>query len=83
MASSPVGRILSGIDKPLPEGLSELVEIAKILIVSAPLSGQEGVEAMVKIVVPLGVQSIPSFGGRVDHAYIVEIAFRHDDDRTP
>jgi hypothetical protein len=75
-----VRRILSVVDKALPESLYDLSEIPKIFIISVPLPRQESMEGMVKIVIPLSVKAIPAPRSRMDETHIVEIAFGNDND---
>jgi hypothetical protein len=75
MAPSPVGRVLTAVDKPFPKGFGQIFVLSKILIISMPLPSEKGVKAMVKIIVPLSIEAIASFLGRIDDPDVVEITF--------
>jgi hypothetical protein len=61
VASLSKGRVLAAVDEAFPDGLGKLAELSKVLIIAVPFPGQQGMEAVVKIVVPLGIEVIPSF----------------------
>jgi hypothetical protein len=74
VSPSPIRRVLATVHKSLPQGLHELVEIAEILIIAIPIPRQKGTETVVKIVIPLGIQTIPPLFRRVNDPNIIEIA---------
>jgi hypothetical protein len=80
--SLPKGRILTGVNKPFPKRLGHLANVAKIPIISFPFLCKEGMEAVVEIVVPLGIQAISSPFRSIDDPSIVKVAFGDDMDGT-
>jgi hypothetical protein len=67
----PVGRILPGINEPLAPGLGQLCQAAEIFIIAASLAGEQGVQRVVEIVVPVRVQiAAPQFPGP-EQAHVV------------
>src|SRR4030042_5401216 len=82
MSTPPVGGILTTVDKPLTECLDQLDQISKILIIPALFSSQEGMEAMVKIIIPLSIQAISPSSGRIDYSHIIQITFSNHNDMT-
>src|SRR4030042_2046843 len=75
MAPSPVGRVLTAVDKTFPEGFDQMFDLPEILIIPVSLSGKKGMKAMVEIVTPLSIQAIASFGWRINDTHIIEVAF--------
>jgi len=73
--SLSVDRILATIDKPFLKGFDELADVSEILVIAVPFSRQNGMDAVMKIIIPLGVQVITSPGRGVQDARIVQIAF--------
>ena len=66
---------MSGVDESFSKSLRQLTDISKILIISVPFLLEEGMEAVVEIVIPLGIETISSFFRWVDDPDIIEIAF--------
>ena len=56
MDTLPIAGILPIVDKTPPPGPGQLIQTAEILIIAGLLTGQQGVQGVVEIVVPLGVQ---------------------------
>jgi hypothetical protein len=77
----PKRRILTAVNKSLSKGLNQLGDMAKILIVSMAFFGQERVEAVMEIIIPLGVQAISSFSGAINDSYVIQIALSDEHDR--
>ena len=82
MAPSPVGRVLTAVDKTFPEGFDQMFDLPEILIIPVSLSGKKGMKAMVEIVIPLSIQAIASLLGRIDDPEAVKIAFSDHPNRT-
>jgi hypothetical protein len=82
MSPLPIRRILTTVYKPFTHGLQQLIEFTEVLIISVPFSGEKGMKAMVKIVIPLGVETVTSLRQRIDDPHIIKIAFRHHPNRT-
>ena len=62
-----VARVLPGVDEPAAQRGRELVEAAEVRVVARPLAGQHGVERVVEVVAPLGVEAVAAelaSGGR-------------------
>jgi len=74
MVSSPKRGILAAVNESFSKSLDQLVEPSKILVISTSFSRQEGVEAVVKVIIPLRVQTISPPPGRIDDTNIVQIA---------
>src|SRR4030042_1096070 len=81
--SLSIGGILTTVDEPFTKGFPHLVKVSKVFIVPVPFSRQKRVKAMMKIVVPLGVEAISAFLRKIDDPDIIEIAFGNDRDVTP
>jgi hypothetical protein len=81
MLSLPKGRILTAVNKSLAKSLDQLTDFPKILIVSIAFFGQERVEAVMEIIIPLGVQAISSFSGAINDSYVIQIALSDEHDR--
>jgi hypothetical protein len=81
MSPLPKGGILAAIDKSLFKSLDHLTDRAKILIVSVAFFGQKGMQAVMEIIIPLGIQAMPPFSWGIDDPNIIQIAFRNDEDR--
>ena len=60
MPSSSELRIAAGEDKAFLEALDQIGKTAEVAVVSGPLTGQQGLQGMVKVVVPLGMHPIAS-----------------------
>ena len=58
MPPSPERRIAAGEDKAFRKALDHIRKKTEVSVVSCPITGQEGSQGMVKIVVPLGIQAI-------------------------
>jgi hypothetical protein len=73
---------LTTVHKSFPKGLSQLFDLSKVLVISISFSGEKRMKAVVQIVIPLGIQSIASFLGRIDDPDVVKIAFGDHPNRT-
>jgi hypothetical protein len=82
MSPPPVGRILAAVHKPLPKGLGQLLQVAKILVISISLPREKRMEAVMEIVIPLSIQATAALLGRVNDPNIIEIAFRNHPNMT-
>ena len=74
IAVSPpaISRVFAGIHKPLAKCLGQLLEVTEILVVPAPIVGEQDVQSMVKIVIPLGIERIAPQFAWSDDAGIVQ-----------
>ena len=80
MASAPMGRMLTCIDKAVLQGGGELSESPEVFIIARAFVSQYAVKCVVKIVTPLRVYSVSAFCGRRDDPAIVEVALRDQQD---
>src|SRR6185295_10778026 len=74
MAATTKTGSLSRIDKTFLQCRSQLVKLPKVLVITCPFACQHCVQGMVKVVVPLAIQSTASFGYRSNDSYIVQVA---------
>src|ERR1044071_9996979 len=58
MAASAKFGILAGIDEPVAIGFRQLTEIAVISVVALKLTGQQCAQAVMKVVIPQGIQAV-------------------------
>ena len=78
MTAPAITGILPREDEPLAVGGGELGEFAEIGVIPLPLAGQQGVQGMVEVVVPLGIEAVAAALGRGNGAHVVEIALGDD-----
>ncbi len=71
MAPLAVLGILSVVDEPLPQSLEQLFESAEITVVALTFTGEDGVQGMMQVVAPLGVQAEAAEIRRADQPRIV------------
>ena len=64
------------IDESFPQGLNQLSHPAKIAVITLFLTGQQGMQRMVKVVAPLGIEAEPAQLAGPDYPGIVQVAFR-------
>src|SRR5712692_6372440 len=73
MAALAKGGIVAGVDIALRQGVSEMGQCPKVLIVPKPLFREQRVQGMVEAVVPLRIQSISPEGRSTEQARVVQI----------
>src|SRR6266540_6693133 len=71
----PVYRIFSGVAKTFIKSFNHMAESAEILIITRRFPGQQAMQCMVKIVVPLCIDTVTADFRRKQQSGIVEIAF--------
>ena len=71
--SLPVGGKCTRVSETFSEGFSQMVELTKVAVISGLFSCQQGVESMMKVIVPLSVESITTCFRGTDHARVVEV----------
>src|SRR5262245_35670911 len=76
VTAPPVEGVLARIDEALAEGLCQMLDPAEVLVISQPLPCDQGVERMMKIVVPLRVEASASEFAWEQEAGVVQVAFR-------
>src|SRR5258708_2563775 len=76
-------RICAVVDEAAPKALRDLRDRTEVTQVAGRLAGEDGVERVMKIVVPLRVQSIATRFARRDDSRLVEIAFRDHHEVAP
>ena len=74
MLSFPECRVLTGIDKAFPECLHKVFHFSEIFVIPIVFAGQYGMEGVVKIIVPLRVQTIAADILRINDPHIIEVA---------
>ena len=62
MAPSAIGGILAGINEAFRECLIEMLKASEIQVIAGLLAGEQGMQSMVKVIAPLGVQPAPGIG---------------------
>ena len=62
---------------PSRQALASCSNASEIRIIAGLLPGQQGMQSMVKIIIPVSIQTIPPKVGRTHQAHIVEVALRH------
>jgi hypothetical protein len=58
MPPPAIRRVVAGIHKALAKRLGQMFKLPKILIIATPIAGEQDVQGMVKIVIPLGIEAI-------------------------
>src|SRR5262245_16980851 len=73
MAALAKGRIVAGVDVALRQGVPEMGQGPKILIVPKPLFREQRMQGMVEAVVPLRIQSISPESWSAEQARVVQV----------
>jgi hypothetical protein len=73
MTAASIDGVAAVINESLGHSLSQVCQPPEVLVVAVLLTGKEGVQGVVKVLVPVGVDTVsPQFGGARDTG-IVEI----------
>src|SRR5262245_41166661 len=72
MPSLTILGIFAGIHEPLAKCLGQLFDLPKIPVITAPITGEQNTQGMVKVIIPLGIERKASQLARPDDAGIVE-----------
>src|SRR5258707_10874269 len=83
MRPSPTLRIFTVVNEAAAKAFRELRDRSEIGQVASRLARQDGVQRVMKIVVPLRIETIASSFARRDDSRLVEIAFRDHDQMAP
>src|SRR6202011_5412683 len=75
VAALTIGRPAAVVDESLHYRLAQIFEPAKVSEVAMPRTDQQGMQRMVKVVVPLGIDPVTAKRGRIDDAWIIQVAF--------
>ncbi len=75
-----VAGIFAGVDEAVGIGLGQVGDVAVILIVAVGFAGEQAVQGMVKIVIPVHVQLKAALLAAADEAGVVEVGLRHEVD---
>ena len=67
--------VIPGKKKWLLEDAGNLSRLAIILIIAAPLAGQECMNAVMEVIAPLAAQLVPAALTRIEQSRIIQIAF--------
>ena len=78
-----VGGVLAGVDIAPLEGPAEVGEVAEVLVVAGALAGQDGVESVVEVVAPGGVEAVAARLHRPHQPGVVEVALGDDEGPPP
>src|SRR5262245_18762333 len=78
MPPAAIARALAFINKSVGGGFAKTGQAVEIGEVSVSIPGQGGLEGVVKVIVPLGVDAVATLGRSFDHTRVVEVAFRHE-----
>src|SRR4029450_1233500 len=73
MAALAKGRIVAGVDVALGQGVSEMGQSPKVLIVPTPLFRKQCMQGMMEVVAPLGIQSVSPEGWSTEQARVVQV----------
>ena len=74
----PKPRVLSRVDKSLLDRFCKVPHFSKVSVISLAFSGEEGVEAVMEVVAPLGLDSVTARLSRPDHPGVIQIALRDE-----
>ncbi len=75
--------ILAVVYKPIPQGFEQVIEAAEVAVVALMLTREDGVQAVVQVIVPLGVQPEAAQVRRADQPRVVQGAFGDQMDVPP
>ena len=78
-----IGGELARIDVFLTQRLDQVRSFSEIPVIPIPLPRKHGMERMMKIVVPLGIEAVSPLVARGDDSRIIEVAFRYKVYRPP
>jgi hypothetical protein len=77
MPSAAIGGILTRKYKSFAKSFGELAEPAKITIIPGLLTREHRVYRVVKVIVPVCVETIASQARGAEKSYVIEIVLRH------
>src|SRR5581483_12133302 len=80
VASLAEGRIAAGIGVAVAVHPRQIVDAPEVLVVAVPLAGEEGVQGVVEVVAPLGIQAVAPERRRADQPRVVQVALGDDVD---
>ena len=69
---------MARIDKAFRKGLRHMSKAAEVHVVTFTLAGQQRVQRVMEVIVPLRVEAVPAQFGRANHARIIQRALRND-----
>src|SRR5262245_39857991 len=75
MPAAPVYRIPAGVNESFRECLCHMLKGAEIRVVASAFGCQQGMKGMMKVVVPLSIQAVPTQLQWPNDASVVERAF--------
>src|SRR6185295_19507773 len=73
MAALAKGGVVASVDVALRQGVSEMGQCPKILIVRKPLFREQRMQGMVEAIVPLRIQPISPKGWSTEQARVVQV----------
>src|SRR5262249_606472 len=79
MEATTVGRVPAAVNEALLHSCGQITESLKIFVIAFPFPCEHDPQSMVKIVVPLTVESVSADGRRIDNFRIVQAAFGNHD----
>ena len=83
VASAAVRRVPPVVDEAIPVGFDQILEAAEILVVPLPFPGEQGVQGVMKVVGPLGLQPQAAGLRGADDPGVVEVALGDQGQRPP
>src|SRR5512143_1920779 len=78
MPPLPKERILARVDKSVSIGLFHLNDRAEILVIPALLCGDQRTEAVMEIIIPLGIEAVSADLCGIDDPNVVQVALGND-----